>query len=206
VFENIIVRKNWGREYLLYQNDNIELWHLFIDYGHRTSLHAHPNKKTGLIVINGQCKLNFINSSLFMETGDKIIIRSGVFHQTVSLTHPYLELLEIETPKNKNDLIRLEDDYGRAGQPYEGVNNYEQYEIPDLFAINKIGNCNINIITINNDEFEFNKLDKIVVLEGRIFCNGYTVLEHGDIIDGINFKRLYLKFNHTFIKILKISK
>lgn len=43
------VKKPWGEEYLLYQNDDVAIWHLYIDPKQKTSLHSHPNKKTGLV-------------------------------------------------------------------------------------------------------------------------------------------------------------
>lgn len=200
-----LTTKPWGKEYLLYQNDNVELWHLFIKYGEQTSLHAHPNKKTGLIVVNGQCKLEFINSHKFMETGDKIVIRNGVFHRTTSFTYPYLELLEIETPKDKNDIIRLEDNYGRAGLPYED----SQYEFGLVTNSNEIGKCDKEMYHILSDGVGWADIEdymQVVVLGGHMFSNGYFVLSPGDIIDGKNFKRLSNKFEKTDMELMLIYK
>ena len=49
----IAKRKPWGCEFLAYENDNVAIWHLLIDPWAETSLHCHPNKKTGLIVLEG---------------------------------------------------------------------------------------------------------------------------------------------------------
>jgi len=100
------VIKPWGCEYLLYQNDNVAIWHLYIDAYQETSLHSHPNKKTGLIVLNGAAKVSFLDNDTKLFYGEKIMIRHGVFHKTKSMTDTTLQLLEIETPVNKEDIVR----------------------------------------------------------------------------------------------------
>ena len=69
-------KKPWGKEYLLYQNDDVAIWHLFIEPGQSTSLHCHPSKKTGLVVLDGAAKVSFIGGGgekLF--PGEKVMIR-----------------------------------------------------------------------------------------------------------------------------------
>ena len=46
-YSNIKVKKPWGSEYLIYQNNDIAVWLLKIIKGQNTSLHCHPIKKTG---------------------------------------------------------------------------------------------------------------------------------------------------------------
>ena len=53
LYEKTVVKKPWGYEYLVYQNDKVALWFLYIGHGHQTSMHCHPNKTTGLILLNG---------------------------------------------------------------------------------------------------------------------------------------------------------
>ena len=47
-FYNKIVKKPWGKEYLIFQNNVVAIWLLSIEPGKNTSLHCHPTKKTGL--------------------------------------------------------------------------------------------------------------------------------------------------------------
>ena len=111
-------RKPWGYEYLIYQNDEAAIWHLFINKWESTSMHCHPSKKTGLLVLCGGAKISFLNGHQKVFAGEKVMIRHGVFHKTMNMTSEMLQLFEIETPVNKEDIIRLEDCYGRAGMPY----------------------------------------------------------------------------------------
>ena len=50
--------------------------------------------------------------------GDMVIIGKGVFHGTTNAGPDDLHLVEIEVPRNKFDLVRLHDRYGRRGEHY----------------------------------------------------------------------------------------
>ena len=58
------VRKPWGFEYPLIETDEVGLWFLNLDPGASTSLHCHPKKKTGLVVLSGEVEVDFLNSSI----------------------------------------------------------------------------------------------------------------------------------------------
>ncbi len=121
-FEGVIVNKPWGHEYLMYQNGAVAVWYLHIHGGAQTSMHCHPRKKTGLILISGEARVSFLNDSVCLKPLSKLTIRAGLFHSTAALSAEGIALLEIETPCDKANLVRLEDEYGREEQPYEGSN------------------------------------------------------------------------------------
>jgi mannose-6-phosphate isomerase-like protein (cupin superfamily) len=123
--KSVIVQKPWGYEYLAYENENVALWVLHIKKDHSTSMHCHPNKTTGLIVVSGSVEMKFIADSKRLDAPAKQMIRRGLFHQTCALSDDVI-VLEIETPVDKNDLVRLVDTYGRASQGYEN----SQFELP----------------------------------------------------------------------------
>ena len=127
--QTVIVKKPWGYEYLAYQNANVALWVLHITQEHSTSMHCHPTKSTGLVVVGGTAEINFIADKRQLVAPDKQMIRRGLFHQTRAVTD--VIMLEVETPVDKNDLVRLKDTYGRTDSAYEGA----QFELP------KSNNC-----------------------------------------------------------------
>jgi hypothetical protein len=45
---------------------------------------------------------------------EKQMLRRGLFHSTKRFSEGGIFMLEVETPKDKNDLVRLDDEYGRA--------------------------------------------------------------------------------------------
>ena len=50
VYDNKVVNKPWGYEYVVYRNaNNLCVTLLNIEYNKTTSLHCHPQKKSGFI-------------------------------------------------------------------------------------------------------------------------------------------------------------
>ena len=119
---NQIVLKPWGKEYCCFHNKEVAIWVLEIKKGAATSLHCHPRKNTALIILQGEIELSFINDAYphrFFGL-DKVNIFRGRFHKTRAVSDGVV-LLEVETPDDKRDIVRLEDDYGRASDPIEGA-------------------------------------------------------------------------------------
>lgn len=193
-YSNNIVKKPWGYEYLAYQNKDVALWFLYIKPEHATSLHCHPNKTTGLILLDGQARVSFLNNDTILNPTNKVMIRKGLFHSTKALSKEGAFVFEIETPVDKQDLVRFKDSYGREGKPYED----ETFEIPkaeDCLWIYEpkegetqtydFANCLLEVKSIT-DVSEFNKIDdsfNVMFLKGGILAEyGQKVAGPGDIV------------------------
>jgi len=118
-YQEFVINKPWGHEYLIYESSEVALWLLQIKGGNQTSLHCHPKKTTGLILLEGDAELCFIADSKVIKSPSKHMIRRGLFHSTKALSENGILLLEIETPNDKGDLVRLLDKYGRSKAGYE---------------------------------------------------------------------------------------
>ncbi|CBJ79303.1 conserved hypothetical protein [Xenorhabdus bovienii str. Jollieti] len=117
-----LIEKPWGFEYRVYCDSIFDVWKLHISPQEKTSMHCHIQKDTVLICLNGSGVTKFLDGDEFnISVGQVVYIERGVFHQTISTGNDYLELIEVENPRNKFDLLRLSDDYGRAAQSYENV-------------------------------------------------------------------------------------
>ena len=114
-----IVKKPWGYEYLAYENENVGLWFLYIAHNQSTSMHCHPKKTTGLVVLDGEAEVSFLADKRQLQSLDKVMIRRGLFHSTKATSEQGALIFEIETPVDKQDLVRLNDQYGRVAKPYE---------------------------------------------------------------------------------------
>lgn len=197
-----VVKKPWGYEYLAYQNEDVALWVLYIKAKHSTSLHCHPSKTTGLILLSGEVKVNFLNDSNILGITDKIMIRKGLFHSSTALSERGAFILEIETPVDKQDLIRFKDNYGREGKPYED----ESYEIPKTeeciwieepkegkSEIYHLANCLLEVRSLT-DVKELNQIDdlsNVMFLKGGILAEyGQKVAGPGDIVVAKTLKQL----------------
>jgi quercetin dioxygenase-like cupin family protein len=177
-YNDNIVKKPWGYEYLAYENENVALWFLYIAPGQRTSMHCHPKKTTGLVLLDGKAEVSFLSDSRELKALDKVMIRRGLFHSTKAISDKGAFVFEIETPVDKQDLVRLNDQYGRASKPYED-NTFEEAKsqnclwITDENKIYNFSNCILQVETIDNIDVINNKKDTdlIMFLKGGMIRN-----------------------------------
>jgi quercetin dioxygenase-like cupin family protein len=116
-----LIRKPWGSEFRVYDDELTDVWSLHIKPMHRTSLHCHPNKLTALLCLEGTGTLSTCSGVAYaLEPGVVLHIERGAYHRSTAGSGTSLRLIEVETPNDKFDLLRLEDDYRNPGTPYEG--------------------------------------------------------------------------------------
>ncbi len=204
-YEANIVKKPWGYEYLAYENEDVGLWFLYIAPGQSTSMHCHPKKTTGLVLLDGEAEVSFLADKRQLKPMDKVMIRRGLFHSTKSINQQGAFVFEIETPKDKHDLVRLNDQYGRASKPYED-STFESSKNDkclwitepelDKFRLYTFANCWLKVETINDIEVINRKDDNdlIMFLKGgmvrNIDGNSHCVTIPGDVGHGSIIKQV----------------
>lgn len=144
-FSNKIVKKPWGHEYLLFENEDVAIWILHIKADHKTSMHCHIEKNTSLISLSGTITCKTLNDSTKLNELEGIYFGKKVFHETLNISNDEVIVMEIETPVNKWDLVRINDEYGRVGKEYEQSKHYEAKNGLTLFS------------STNNTQRKFNK-------------------------------------------------
>ncbi len=224
-YSNIVVRKPWGYEYLIFCNDIVAIWILFLKEKALTSMHCHPRKKTSLVVLQGEVSCKTFFGEFNLKEGEGLLIEKGVFHQTTSLSNQGVFLMEIETPVNKRDLVRLKDKYGRQGQGYETKEQYskntQNYSYLSLNKNNsslykkRFGKCSMTFWSIDtdsslNDFKEIDRDDVLSLLKGKIQNQaGETVVQIGDSfsLNSLSIKDdLSIKKNSELLLIKKSDK
>jgi CRP-like cAMP-binding protein/mannose-6-phosphate isomerase-like protein (cupin superfamily) len=121
LFLDELIPKPWGREYRIYADNFYDVWKLELGPGKATSLHYHPRKDTVLMCLCGHGRIRLADTDIDILAGKHIFIGCGVTHATANIGEGELELIEVELPRNKFDLFRVEDSYGRTSQPYEST-------------------------------------------------------------------------------------
>ena len=120
-YRGCVVQKPWGFEFLAYDTPEVAVWRLRINAGHSTSMHCHPHKRTALLVLSGNALGHVFGRRFALKAHDVLVLEPGVFHATKAVSDDGLDLIEVETPRCKTDLVRLNDLYGREGAGYEGL-------------------------------------------------------------------------------------
>lgn len=208
-YENVIVNKPWGYEYLMYQSDKIGIWFLHIAQGRQTSLHCHPAKKTGYILLSGEAEVSFLKDSTRLSAVSKLMIREGLFHSTKALSPGGILVIEVESPPDKTNLVRLEDAYGRKELPYEGAEAVVPQTAdcvmfcapePGKPASYRIAELELVIEHLAQDELEQLKSrpqeEVILVLDGGLVSNNdEPILSSGDVVTLSTYVRLADSFS-----------
>lgn len=195
--DNVVVKKPWGYEYLCYKNKNLAIWFLHIEKEKSTSLHCHPKKHTSLIVLNGEVNITFMRSSTYVKALDKIGIFRSRFHSTCAITDETF-ILEVETPEDKHDLVRLKDSYGRENIGYETAEHHTPknkdhlwIDDPEWDKIQNYSYVNFNHFIADERIKKFTAEDLMIVTEGGIVTKNYEQLVYpGDTIDGESLNTL----------------
>lgn len=196
-YSKVVVKKPWGYEYLIFSNEAIAVWILYLKTGAQTSMHCHPGKKSSLVVLEGKVNCSTITESLDRSVGEGLLIDKGVFHQTASLSEGGAFVMEIETPVNKRDLARLEDRYGRKGKGYETEDqhsfntknyNYMSFQSAGIQHNHRkrFGQCSITFKKLTDgtmlDEIQdLDPEDVICILKGQLLnASNESAIEVGD--------------------------
>ena len=220
-YDNRIVHKPWGQEYTIFRNKNlVAITLLNIKYKHKTSLHCHPTKKTGFIVLSGRALIQlglWKSSSKIYNAPSKLMIRTGLFHSIKAISKKGLVALEFETPANKNDLVRFKDFYGREKKPYEGKKYTSQISKNDVifkktkkiqkFTFDK----KVELSMETHKNFRLLNREKMqtifAVIDGKVVDKfNRSVLSYGDIIKTGTLKKLSQVFKiKSDLKLLKVK-
>ena len=110
------VHKPWGHELVFAENDRYAGKILHLEAGHCLSLQYHERKDETLFVLEGEVVLSIEVDSemkqIRLQSGEAYRIRPGVRHRLRAQAP--VDLVEVSSPE-LDDVVRLEDDYGRAG-------------------------------------------------------------------------------------------
>ncbi len=222
-YDNRVVYKPWGYEYTIYRNLNhLSVTFLKINYNKSTSLHCHPNKKTGFMIISGRALIQlglWKSTAEYYSAPSKLMIRTGLFHSIKAASKNGVSALEFESPVDKNDLIRFKDDYGRETKPYEGKkftkkiqSNFIKFKKPRLGKNQtyKMSKVKISLEVHKNFKNLINKKMSTIfaILDGEIIDKQRkNVLSYGDIIRTGTLKKLSEVFKiKKYLTVLSVSK
>ena len=222
-YDNRVVIKPWGEEYNIFRNKKkIAITYLKIEKGFSTSLHCHPVKKTGFLILKGvaEVQIGIYKKNIKRYPPMSILVlRPGLFHRIKANNKSDLFALEIENPYIKNDLVRMKDNYGRRLKGYESLKSSRKlikkdllFEIPKKTKKNNYILNNINIeISYYKDFKRFKSFDDksvSIILDGKIVSDKRkTVITTGEIVKSFTLKQLsqYFKIDNKLL-LLKASK
>ena len=210
------------RNIIFLEIKKIAITYLKLKKGFSTSLHCHPIKKTGFLILKGVAEVQIDIYKKNIKKYPKIsilVLRPGLFHRIKANNKSDLFALEIENPYIKNDLVRMKDNYGRRLKGYESLKSSRKlikkdllFEIPKKTKKNNYILNNVNIeISYYKDFKRFKSFDDksvSIILDGKIVSDKRkTVITAGEIVKSFTLKQLsqYFRIDNKLL-LLKASK
>ena len=111
------VEKPWGSELIWTHPDRYVGKLISVNAGARLSLQFHNKKDESIFIVDGTLNLHLENDEgevqqIKMGPGEFQRVHTGRIHRFEAITD--VRLIEVSTPE-LDDVVRLEDDYGREG-------------------------------------------------------------------------------------------
>lgn len=114
--EPIIDVRPWGqfKQYTLNEKTTVKI--ISVKAGEALSLQYHAHRKELWVVLSGSGTMQIGDKTIAAKKGDEFIVEPGVHHRISGSAEP-IEFLEIAFGDfDENDIVRLEDKYGRISK------------------------------------------------------------------------------------------
>lgn len=108
-----VTAKPWGQEEILETNEHYTVKRITMNAGHQCSLQKHIEKKETIVLLYGMMRLIHKGKERGIFAGGFVTIEPGEVHQMRAVDD--IVYLECSTSQ-LDDVVRLEDAYGRATQ------------------------------------------------------------------------------------------
>ena len=98
------------------QIQGIKLKRIGVLPGQQISLQKHQHRREHWVVLQGVARVTLEDQIFDLNPGEHCDIAIGQVHRLANLTSALVEILEVQMGENlsEDDIIRLQDDYGRV--------------------------------------------------------------------------------------------
>jgi rfaE bifunctional protein nucleotidyltransferase chain/domain len=187
-YKECVCVKPWGHEFLVYESQRIGIWYLKLNKGNSTSLHTHFHKDTIIIVMEGCANIRLIDgTNIPVNKLQSVRIPKHKFHGISSFSET-VYIMEIEifdstaTFSDKNDLLRLDDQYHRQKTGYESSVDVQRDNL-DKYGHFSLDSLKGESMTLFETEISLSSFNQ------ELAKNTYNILLSGELcIDGLYVK------------------
>ena len=110
-------RRPWGSFSVLDEGDNFKVKRIEVLPGKRLSYQKHSQRAEHWVVVQGSAKVTLDDKEIIVSTGEAIDIAIGSAHRVENPGSDLLVFIEVQRGSylGEDDIVRLQDDFGRAG-------------------------------------------------------------------------------------------
>ena len=112
---NVEIRP-WGNYHIIAKNNGYQIKEIKVSKGSKLSLQKHKNRSEFWQIVQGESKIIIEDNEHFLKEKEHIYIPKETLHRIENIGDKELIFIEIQLGQNigENDIIRIEDDYGRV--------------------------------------------------------------------------------------------
>jgi len=105
----------WGSYTILEEQDTYKVKRIEVLPGRRISYQRHEKRAEHWMIVGGQGRVTLNGKDVDLSPGQAIDIPRGAAHRIANTGMDLLTIIEIQTGEyfEEDDIVRLEDDYGR---------------------------------------------------------------------------------------------
>ncbi len=110
------IEKPWGGFMQIDEGDTYNVKRIEVNPGHRLSYQKHSKRSENWFVVAGTAKVLLDGKEIILIPGESVEIPIGACHRVENCGEERLVFIEIQrgTYFGEDDIVRLEDDYGRT--------------------------------------------------------------------------------------------
>ena len=111
-----VEKRPWGNYHIIAKNTGYQIKEIKVSQGSKLSLQKHKNRSEFWQIVKGKSKITIEESEHYLKEREYIYIPKNTVHRIENIGKEDLIFIEIQLGENlkEDDIIRLEDDYGRA--------------------------------------------------------------------------------------------
>jgi mannose-6-phosphate isomerase len=110
-------RRPWGTFTVLDEGKDFKVKRIEVLPGKRLSYQKHSKRAEHWVVVQGTAKVTLDDRDIVVSTGQAIDVAVGAAHRVENPDEELLVFIEVQlgTYLGEDDIVRLQDDFGRAG-------------------------------------------------------------------------------------------
>jgi mannose-6-phosphate isomerase-like protein (cupin superfamily) len=112
----MVGERPWGTWQVLDVDDGYKVKRIEVHPGARLSYQTHARRAEHWVVVAGTATCTLDGETVEVKTGDSVEVPLGMPHRIANVHDDQLVLIEVQRGEytGEDDIVRLDDDYGRA--------------------------------------------------------------------------------------------
>ena len=111
-----VEERPWGNYHIIAKNKGYQIKEIIVSKGSKLSLQKHSGRSEFWQIVKGKSKITIEENEHYLKEKEHIYIPKNTIHRIENIGKEELIFIEIQLGENlkEEDIIRLEDDYGRV--------------------------------------------------------------------------------------------